>query len=108
MNVIVAGFAGSKRIRAVCRALPCGAALLLLAPAPALAAPDVGFPGYDLAKSCAAIADKQGCVLLETQAKADLAARWPAAPKKKKARCREAGEQQGGSYVAALGCLDSE
>jgi len=108
LDVIVAGFSGLRRIRAVSRALPCSAALLLLAPAPAHAAPEVGFPGYDLAKSCAPIADKQGCVLLETQAKADLAARWPAASKKKKARCREAGEQQGGSYVAALGCLDSE
>ena len=75
-------------------------------PVPA-AVPDPPFPAFDIQQSCASVGDKVSCIRIENQAKTGLAAKWPGLSRSRKAQCKRAGEQQGGSYVAALGCADN-
>lgn len=89
---------------------PTFAGMLLWLGAPPLfaAAPVVAFPDFDIQKSCASAADKPGCILIESQAKADLEAKWAGLSRSRKAQCKSVGEREGYSYVAALGCASSK
>jgi hypothetical protein len=65
------------------------------------------FPIFDIAASCASVSDHSTCEQIEAGARAQLGNLWDGLPKARKTLCRSRGEGAGGSYVAALSCVNA-
>ena len=76
---------------------------------PAMAVPledESGFPKFDIMKSCSNAASQTSCIASEQNAADLLRERWPSVSWDDRRRCLAVGRAtNGGSYLAALGCL---
>jgi hypothetical protein len=61
-------------------------------------------PHFDIAASCASVADQVTCARIERGAKAQLAPVWNGLSQERKLLCQQRGANAGNSYVAALSC----